>query len=206
MSCVKAPAVEDPVSCHLRETAQATRHDSFPLGRAASVLRQGGVIGHATEGVWGLACLASNEIALQRLLQLKGRRADRGLIVIAGDAAAFSAELSGLPMLERIRQSWPGAVTWLVPDHSYSSLVRGRHSTVALRVPGHAQTRALCELAGEPLVSTSANPQGRAAARNALQVRHYFGRNLDFLLPGQTAGRAGPSKIRDAITGAVVRI
>lgn len=48
------------------------------------VLRGGGVIAHATEGVWGLACDPGVEQAVMRIVQLKGRRADKGFILVAG--------------------------------------------------------------------------------------------------------------------------
>ena len=31
-------------------------NEAFHLGVAADVLRSGGIVAHATEGVWGLAC------------------------------------------------------------------------------------------------------------------------------------------------------
>ena len=52
---------------------------------------------HATEGVWGLAALASDDAAIERLLAIKERERDKGLIVIGADPADFSAELAALP-------------------------------------------------------------------------------------------------------------
>ncbi len=44
--------------------------DSFHLTRAARCLRRGGVVAHATEGVWGLACDPFNATAVGRLVTL----------------------------------------------------------------------------------------------------------------------------------------
>ena len=49
-----------------------------PLQTAARALSQGGLIAHATEGVWGLAADPNNKEALQRILALKQRAADKG--------------------------------------------------------------------------------------------------------------------------------
>ncbi|MEZ5594889.1 MAG: Sua5/YciO/YrdC/YwlC family protein [Pseudomonadales bacterium] len=55
----------------------------------------GGVVLHATEGVWGLACDASDTTAVSRILTIKRRAATKGLILIGGLAAAFADELAG---------------------------------------------------------------------------------------------------------------
>lgn len=187
--------------------------NTWHLRRAARVLEGGGVVVHATEGVWGLACDPFDPVAVTRLLDLKGRSASKGLIVIADDPEAFGPELNSLEASERSRvlESWPGAVTWLLPNRQFPGWITGGRDTVALRVPAHEQARALVTAAGGPLVSTSANPAGRPAPRTGLQahirltqllrrpraVRSAPGRHRDiYLLPGQTLGRRGPSEIR----------
>ncbi len=79
----------------------------------------------------------------------------------------------------------------------------GVHDTVALRVSDHPQVRDLCSMVG-PLISTSANPQGRPAARTRLRVEQYFRGQIDLILGGQLGG-ADPSVIRDLATGKVIR-
>jgi L-threonylcarbamoyladenylate synthase len=185
---------------------QAEPVDWFLVQRAASVLRAGGVVAHATEGVWGLACIPESASAVARILALKSRDPDKGLIVIGDDEDRFEVELAGLKAVrDEVLDSWPGPVTWLVPNCRFPRWVTGRHETVAVRVPGHAQSRRLCAAVGGPLISTSANPSGRAPARSALAVRQLFRSGIDYLLPGETSGRVVPSVIRDAMSGAVIR-
>ena len=78
------------------------------------------------------------------------------------------------------------------------------HETVALRVSDHPLVRDLCSLVG-PLVSTSANPQGRPAARTRIRLEQYFRGQLDLVLGGNLGGRKNPSVIRDLATGQVMR-
>ncbi|MGH8485159.1 MAG: Sua5/YciO/YrdC/YwlC family protein, partial [Pseudomonas sp.] len=82
--------------------------------------------------------------------------------------------------------------------------ITGVHDTVALRVSDHPVVRELCSLVG-PLVSTSANPQGRPAAKSRLRVEQYFRGQLDLVLGGALGGRRNPSVIRDLVTGDLVR-
>ena len=180
--------------------------NAFHIARASRVIRSGGVIAHATEGVWGLACNALDRAAVRRVLAIKHRAMDKGLIVIGAAADDFAPELEVLPAeaRETIARSWPDAVSWVVSNVRFPVEVTGRRSTVAVRVPGHAQARALCQVAGQPLVSTSANRSGQPAPVTELQVRQAVGREVDYVLPGRTSGRRGPSEVR-AWRGAVFR-
>lgn len=177
------------------------------IARAVAVLRDGGVVAHASEGVWGLACDPFNQAAVQRVLDIKGRAAAKGLIVVAGASADFAAELDAVDdaLAARIRASWPGAVTWLVGNKRFPPWITGGRDTVAIRVPGHAQARALATAFGGALVSTSANRAGAAPAGTAAEVQRALGGEIDYLLPGETGGRSGPSRILDATTGARLR-
>lgn len=174
----------------------------WQLELAVAALRAGGLVLHATEGVWGLACDPLRAAAVARLLRVKSRAPDKGLIVIGADAETFAPELDALnaPQREEVLASWPGRVTWLLPSDRFPHWITGGRDTVAVRVPGHAQARALCRKFGGPLVSTSANASGLPAIRRRLQARAFASRHqgIDYVLPGETsAGSSGPSEIRD---------
>ncbi|MEA9979067.1 L-threonylcarbamoyladenylate synthase, partial [Pseudomonas sp. RTS4] len=99
----------------------------------------------------------------------------------------------------------PGPTTWLVPHQDLlPEWITGLHDTVALRVSDHPQVRELCALVG-PLISTSANPAGRPAARTRIRVEQYFRGEIDLVLGGLLGGRKHPSLIRDLVTGETVR-
>lgn len=180
---------------------------SFHLKQAARLIRAGGIIAYPTEAVYGLGCDPLNPDAVHRLLAIKARALQKGVILIAADFGQlrpFVAELEAERMAE-VHASWPGPVTWLLPAApNVPAWLTGGRETLAVRVTAHAQTAALCRASGMPLVSTSANRAGRAPARTALQVRlHCPG--VDLILPGATDRRARPSEIRDARSGKLLR-
>ncbi len=175
---------------------------------AQQALLAGGVVACPTEAVWGLSCDPDSERAVRRLLALKQRAVEKGLILVAASESQFGFLLAGLPDEQRqmLRDSWPGPNTWLVPHRGrVQPWVHGEHATVAIRVSAHPVVRALCEQWGGPLVSTSANPGGSQPPREAFQVLRYFGGELDALLPGRVGGADRPSQIRDLTTGTVLR-
>ena len=165
------------------------------------------MVAHASEGVWGLACDPFDRSAVDRVLDIKGRDAAKGLIIVAADAEAFADELDAQldDTAARIRASWPGAVTWVVPNARFPSWITGGRDTVAIRVPDHDQARALAASFGGPIVSTSANRSGEAPARTAEEVELALGDEIDYLLPGETGARQGPSRIIDAASGETLR-
>ncbi|RJG12701.1 tRNA threonylcarbamoyladenosine biosynthesis protein RimN [Pseudomonas cavernicola] len=180
---------------------------SWRVQQVARVVRNGGVIAYPTEAVWGLGCDPWNAEAVERLLALKVRPIDKGLILVADSIGQFDFLLEDFPelWLDRLASTWPGPNTWLVPHQNrLPAWITGQHNSVALRVSGHPLVRELCALTG-PLVSTSANPAGRPPARTRLRIQQYFPGQLDAVLAGPLGGRKNPSVIRDLVSGQVVR-
>ena len=178
------------------------------LQQAVGVLQRGGVIACPTEAVWGLTCDPSNAQAVAQLLALKRRPVAKGLILVAATEEQFEFLLSDLTAQQRLRLSgdWPGPATWLVPHGGrVPDWICGEHETVALRVSDHPVVRALCMAFRGPLVSTSANPTGARPAREAFQVRRYFGDSLDYLVPGRVGAAGRPTSIRDLASGHIIR-
>lgn len=180
---------------------------SWRVQQAARVIQGGGVIAYPTEAVWGLGCDPWDEEAVDRLLAIKSRSVDKGLIVVADNIRQFDFLFEDFPdtWIDRMSATWPGPNTWLVPHQGLlPEWVTGVHDTVALRVSDHPVVRELCALVG-PLISTSANPQGLPAAKSRLRVEQYFRGQLDLVLGGALGGRKNPSVIRDLVTGDIVR-
>ncbi len=175
---------------------------------AARILRAGGVVAYPTEAVWGLGCDPDNALAVQQVLALKHRDPDKGLILVAADLAMLEPYLRGLSRRARapMEATWPGPVTWLVPDNGRASpWVTGGRGALALRVTAHPVAAALSRAFGGAIVSTSANPQGLPAATKLREVKAYFAARVDHYTPGRVGLRRRPSEIRDLRTGAVIR-
>ncbi len=173
---------------------------------ASHALTAGGVVAHPTEAVIGLAALAGDARACARVAALKGRGRAQRFLVIAADAGQLAGLVSlEVPLREEILASWPGPNTWIVPAAPGAPpWLQNRAAGIAVRVTGHAQAAALCRCTG-PLISTSANPHGRPPARTLLAARRYFGAGVDVYLAGRLGSERRPSRIRDGLTGEVLR-
>lgn len=174
---------------------------------AAGLLLCGEVIAYPTEAVWGLGADPFNQFAVEKILQLKHRRAEKGLILVAAsmEQIDFLTQSLAPSELAKLQLSWPGAVTWLIPHRGQiPPWVCGAFDTVAVRISAHPVVKALCQQFAGPIVSTSANPQGLAPARHAYRVRQYFASSV-YYVPGQVDINARPSVIRDLQSDRIIR-
>jgi L-threonylcarbamoyladenylate synthase len=177
---------------------------------AASTLHRGAVIAYPTEAVWGLGCDPFDESAVMRLLAIKQRPVEKGMILIAGSLDQIDGLLDwqalSPPRREAVLATWPGPNTWIVPTTArVPRWITGAHDGVAVRVSAHPTVIALCAAFGGPLVSTSANLTGEPPvhAREALDPRLLA--QLDGVTEGETGGLGSPTTIRDASSGAQLR-
>jgi L-threonylcarbamoyladenylate synthase len=181
---------------------------TWHMREAVRWLRAGGVIAYPTETVFGLGCDPLNAMAVLRLLDLKQRKIEQGLILIASDFTQLEPLLLPLSasVRNRILKTWPGPVTWTLPCVPETPVwLRGSHTSLAVRLTSHPLARTLCQSWNAPLVSSSANRHGKPPATSALGVHNAFDGEIDYILHGQVSGTGKPSEIRDGATGRVLR-
>ena len=173
----------------------------------AQILQNGGIVVHATEGVFGFACSIEHEDALERITELKGRDSQASpFLILASDLEQVATLVSlEVPLIGEIKHSWPGATTWVFPDKTKTyPYLGGADGSLAVRLTAHTQARSLIEQVG-PIVSTSANRHGDAPALTVAAAQQYFGDQVDYYLPGALITPGQPSKIRHASSGEWLR-
>ena len=181
--------------------------NNWHIQLAAKAIKNGGVIAYPTEAMYGLGCSPWDEHAIQRLIELKRRPLNKGLIVVAANVGQLDSLVcfDNVKSLKSILDTWPGPVTWILPKQKNAPIaLQGSHDGLAVRVSGHSQVQKLCEICG-PLVSTSANLVNTRPAHTSLDVRNYFRNRLDYVLPGSLGTETGPSEIRHGQSGMILR-
>ena len=176
------------------------------LDLIASLLSDGKVIAYPTESCFGLGCDPDNEHALNKILTLKQRSIEQGVIIIGDSFHQLQQYCHSLTTDEvsQMENAWPGPTTYIVPSCTHHWL-RGKHSSIGIRVPGHDLARQICTIFAKPIVSTSANPHGLESAKTASMVRHYFHDQVDYIIDEAVGGRLLPSQIVDLKTGKILR-
>lgn len=183
---------------------------TFAIDEAVPLLQRGGLFAYPTEAVWGLGCDPDNEAAVLRLLQLKQRPVDKGLILVAAhlDPLRRWLDLPALPpgRLAVVLASWPGPHTWVMPAATDApSWITGGRDSIAVRISAHPLVSALCEQFGGALVSTSANLGGEPPAYTRADLDPRLLDAIDGIVAGETGGLAQPTPIRLALDGSVLR-
>jgi len=174
------------------------------LTRAARIIKNGGIVAYATEYCFGFGCDPMNRSAVLRLLRIKRRMSDKGLILIAANVDQLDSYVDDVPA--PVLATWPGPHTWLLePREGVPGWITGDHPKIALRVTAHPQAAALCRAAGMAIISTSANRSGGAPTRSYRETLRRFKGEVDFVLPGMVGEAPAPTPIRDAASGALMR-
>ena len=175
----------------------------------ANIIRQGGVVAYPTEAVFGLGCDPQNQAAVQRLLRIKQRPVEKGLIVIAAQRSQLTDYI--IPpdrVLEaQLAQTWPGATTWLIEaNKSVPVWIRGSHRTIAVRISAHPACQQLCLASQSALVSTSANPTSNEPARTIETLCDYFSdTDIDAIFDACLGQSLQPTEIRDSRNNQLIR-
>lgn len=172
--------------------------------------KNGGIIAYPTEAVFGLGCDPDNELAVKKLLAVKQRSVDKGLILLAANYSQLLPYIDNNAISEKNRLNvlsrWPNAVTQVLPaNKNISSLLCGKFDSIAVRITNHKDVVALCEQTNKAIVSTSANLAGEKPATTWQQVEEQLGDKVDFILKGKTSGLLKPSTIINGLTGEIIR-
>ncbi len=179
----------------------------WALNRFIHAVSQGAVFGYPTDTIWGLGCHPLIASSVARLLRIKNREADKGLILLSSRLDYCRAYIDvNDEDAKTIGQIQDHPTTWLVPASEYCPIwIRGNQATVAIRISNHPLIQILCNGLKSPLVSTSANRSGRANARNRIQMQKQFARELDAIIGGFSTGSNAVSEIKSLDTGSTIR-
>ena len=170
------------------------------LDRAAVVLANGGLVAIPTETVYGLAAVAVDAVAVEKIFAAKGRPATNPLIVHVADLS-MARDLAGAwpDAADTIAaRLWPGPVTVVVPrGPRIPDEVTAGGPTVALRCPEHPLTRRLIAKLGKPLAAPSANRSLGVSPTTAAHVLESLGNRVDLILDGGPCRRGIESTVVD---------
>lgn len=166
-------------------------HNKSALEEAAGVIRAGGLVAMPTETVYGLAADASNDMAVAKIFEAKGRPTFNPLIAHVSGLEMARTLVEFSPLAEKLCQAfWPGPLTLVLPrreDSALSLLATAGLDTAAIRAPSHPMAQALIEATGRPLAAPSANRSGSISPTTAAHVEDTLKDRVDLILDGGAA-------------------
>ena len=177
------------------------------IGRAAGVLRAGGLVAFPTETVYGLGADASRDDAVARVYEVKGRPRAHPLIVHVAPEASLDDYAVAIPDIARRLAAalWPGPLTMILEKSArVSPAATGGSSTVGLRMPAHPLAQALLRAFGGGIAAPSANRFGAVSPTTADHVAADLGTDVDYILDGGPCEVGVESTIVDLSRGRAV--
>ena len=154
------------------------------IQRCLATLQSGGVILFPTDTIWGLGCDATNEIAVEKVLQIKQRQAAQGLITLvasAGDVAHYAAALAPVLIQEITQKEKPTTIIYSGAKNVAANVIPA-DKTIAIRIVKDAFCQQLIQQFGKPIVSTSANIHGQLSPQNFSEISDAVISRADYIV------------------------
>ena len=170
------------------------------IQQVADIIAHGGVIAFRTDTFYGLGADPSNQDAVRRIKELKGREDNKPILIVISDYDQLDRFIVSItPAFDSIaKHFWPGALTLIGEARpAVPPAITADTNTVGVRLPNDDRVRLLVRACGGALTATSANPSHAAPATTAFQVQEYFGDRLDAILDDGVAQTDRPSTVVD---------
>ncbi|UOQ45343.1 L-threonylcarbamoyladenylate synthase [Halobacillus salinarum] len=173
------------------------------IEQAARLLTEQQVVAFPTETVYGLGADATNETAVKRIFQAKGRPSDNPLIVHVATREQVRELVTTIPpVAEKLMDAfWPGPLTLVMESSGRAAEpVTAGLSTIGIRMPDHPLALALIKAADRPLAAPSANRSGRPSPTSAAHVAQDLTGRIAAILDGGATGVGVESTVLDCTT------
>ncbi len=173
------------------------------IRQAAQIVLSGGVLAFPTETFYGLAALASDPEAVQRVYVLKRRPPDKSLSILIADLAELENWVAAIPTeaYHLMVRFWPGPLTlvFAATEHLPTNLTANT-GKVGVRISANPIARALVRAVGAPITATSANRSGEPSCRSSAEVLAQLGADLEAVLDAGLTPGGKVSTIADVTT------
>ena len=174
------------------------------LTKSLEVLQKGGIIVYPTDTIWGLGCDATNNNAVQRLYDLKGRAGSKHMLILMENPALLDRYVAEVPDIawDLIEISTtPLTIIYPGAKNLAENLI-AQDGSIGIRFTREKFTCELIRRFRKPVVSTSANLSGMPSPSVFNEIDEQILKAVDYVvkyrqdetLPAKPSGiiRLGP--------------
>lgn len=154
------------------------------INKALEILKSGGIILYPTDTIWGIGCDASNESAVERIYQLKGRDAQKSMIVLLDSDQKLAGYVTEVPELAYdLIEFAENPLTIIYPKaKNLAKNVLHPDGSIGIRIVRHPFCEQLIQRFRKPIVSTSANLSGQPAPKNFHGIAPELIQGVDYVV------------------------
>ena len=169
------------------------------LNQAVEKLKSGGVILFPSDTIWGLSCDATNEEAVQKIIDLKGRSESKSFIVLLNSDRMINQCIKDVPEVawDMIDLS-ENPLTLVLDGGQYvTKKVINQDGSLGIRKVKTGAINDLIHKFNRPIVSTSANFSGEPSPLQYSDIDPDLKKQVDFIYPFDQSNQkeTTPSKI-----------
>lgn len=169
--------------------------------QAVDFLNDSEVVAFPTETVYGLGAVATDEKAVRKIFEAKGRPSDNPLIVHIGNIEELPTYIEYIPEVAKkcMEKFWPGPLTIVMKAKAgiVAPSVTAGLNTVGIRMPDHPVALALLQALKKPLAAPSANRSGKPSPTKASHVAEDLEGRISCIIDGGTTGIGLESTVLD---------
>ena len=177
--------------------------------RAVDVLKNGGIIIYPTDTIYGIGCDLMNRKSIERLchvMDIKPQKLD--LSFICTDLGQISEYVKRIetPVFKILKKSLPGPYTFILESSAkVPRILNVNKKTVGVRIPDHAIPKAIVQLLGNPLITSSIKDDDviKEYTTDPQEIYEDFKHSVDLVIDGG-AGNNIPSSVIDCTNGQIV--
>lgn len=154
------------------------------INKTLEVLKAGGVILYPTDTIWGLGCDATNEAAVAKINAIKGRAADKSLIVLLDSDHKLQSYVNEIPEVayQLIEYADRPMTIIFSGAKNLAKNVINKDGSVGIRIVKHDFCEQLLQRFRKPIVSTSANLSGQPSPLFFDQISKEIMEAVDYIV------------------------
>ncbi|MEX1001178.1 MAG: L-threonylcarbamoyladenylate synthase [Crocinitomicaceae bacterium] len=168
------------------------------IEKAAEIVRNGGVILYPTDTVWGLGCDPANDKAVEKLIAIKNRPAEKSLIILVPDEALLQRYVKEIPeVCYDLIDYATSPLTIIYPQAQHlSPLIPAEDNSIGIRLTKDEFCVKLMKKLRSGIVSTSANLSNSPTPLSFHEISEEIKHNVDYVVPlTNHKGTTKPSQI-----------
>ncbi len=179
-----------------QKAQKISRPTAVNIKKAASIIRNGGLVIFPTDTVYGIGCDAFNANAIKKIFLAKKRKEDKALPILIADIKQLETLVKEIPPLakELIKKYWPGQLTIVFyKNKNVPNEATANSDKVAVRWPKNRTISDLIKESRLPIIGTSANLSGESNIVTIHGIPKSLLDLVDLILDGGTLKSSGIS-------------
>ncbi|SMC50967.1 translation factor SUA5 [Desulfocicer vacuolatum DSM 3385] len=159
------------------------------IEKAATLIKQGGLVVFPAKCLYGLAVDASSSEAVSQIFKVKQRPPSNPILVLISDISWLGQLVAQVPQSAKaiMERFWPGDVTLVFEaGPNLPGALTAATGKIGVRLPQHPVARALVRAAGIPVTGTSANISGEKGCSRVDELDARLLQGVDMVLDAGT--------------------